>query len=300
MDMSSSEGAGAGASGGGKPDVRLAAKRARSMRGFRDERGKSFKVHGSLKHVGRAGVGVELFFRTLRWAGYVFMCSSLLGCISLANNLRSNENEANTVIKTTIGPCCKDSVEIELNQVRISCAQARCSCNLISHCALLCRALLCWTAGPPLARYLSCRHLVLVCAARKAALRCAARGQALYHHGRLFRRIARAAARRARAADRHVLRAIWQRGARSDWLLVSGLAEQARLGQSCSQLLSPVPPLHCPLSLSHVLRLPRALLVALTRTLACPQLFIDIAAPAARSLCAICRAGSSLTSSCMR
>ncbi|KAG8466583.1 hypothetical protein KFE25_007962 [Diacronema lutheri] len=91
-----------------RPDVLRAQRRARSMRGFKDEKSKTLDLRGPLKELGRAGVGVELYFRTLRWLMIAFVLAAALGSISLADNTRSNADLNLPIVETTIGPCCKD------------------------------------------------------------------------------------------------------------------------------------------------------------------------------------------------
>jgi len=83
--------------------------RAKSMRGFKNEHGKSLLIHAPLKDLGRAGTGIELFFRTLRWLFIVLVIATCLGCVSLAANLEYNKHVNTPIVVTTIGPCCKTS-----------------------------------------------------------------------------------------------------------------------------------------------------------------------------------------------
>jgi hypothetical protein len=91
---------------GGLPDKQRAQARARRMRGFKDMRGKSLYLHGPLKDLGRGGVGVELYFRTLRWSGIVFLLVLVTGIFSLADNVGADSRlqDGSPLVRSTIGP----------------------------------------------------------------------------------------------------------------------------------------------------------------------------------------------------
>lgn len=91
-------------------DLKLAQRLARAKQGIKDEHGARIPLCGQLKALGRAGVGVELYFRTLRMSAVAFAAAGALGCISLANNLQHNEKANGALeplMRSTIGPCCR-------------------------------------------------------------------------------------------------------------------------------------------------------------------------------------------------
>jgi hypothetical protein len=86
-------------------DLGKARERARRVRGFKDSHGRPLPLHDELKALGRGGVGVELFFRTLRWCGIVLLVSTALGIASLVDNARSNRGVVEAgIVSTTVGP----------------------------------------------------------------------------------------------------------------------------------------------------------------------------------------------------
>lgn len=87
-----------------RPSLAAARQRAKEKEGFKDEAGQPLPLHGPLKQLGRGGVGVELFFRTIRLSIGVFTLLFLIAIPALAQNMRTPKEESDSLIlATTIG-----------------------------------------------------------------------------------------------------------------------------------------------------------------------------------------------------
>jgi hypothetical protein len=92
-----------------RPSFALARRRAKAMTGFKDEEGKDIPLLAPISDLGRGGLGVELFFRTIVWTTGVFALLSAVGSISLADNVAANAGlyGPRSIAATAIGPCCR-------------------------------------------------------------------------------------------------------------------------------------------------------------------------------------------------
>eukprot|EP00307_Rebecca_sp_RCC1486_P004574 CAMPEP_0119405646 /NCGR_PEP_ID=MMETSP1335-20130426/249_1 /TAXON_ID=259385 /ORGANISM="Chrysoculter rhomboideus, Strain RCC1486" /LENGTH=879 /DNA_ID=CAMNT_0007429669 /DNA_START=92 /DNA_END=2733 /DNA_ORIENTATION=- len=87
-----------------RPNLERARENARKKEGFKDENGQPLPLHGPLKQLGRGGVGIELFFRTIRLSIGVFFLLFLISVPSLVQNVRTPKAESEgLILATTLG-----------------------------------------------------------------------------------------------------------------------------------------------------------------------------------------------------
>lgn len=108
-----------------KPSLKVAQDHARMQTGIKDEHGQELPLRGPLSALGRGGIGLELFFRTIRWSIGVFILFSAAGLVSLVDNVTLNRDiyPSLSIVATTIGPCCRrDALMItEMHAIPFGC-----------------------------------------------------------------------------------------------------------------------------------------------------------------------------------
>lgn len=72
------------------PDHRLARRRAGEQQGIRGDRGEPLPLFSALRELGRAGVGVELYFKSIRWIVLAFLVLTGFGVPAAIANLSAN------------------------------------------------------------------------------------------------------------------------------------------------------------------------------------------------------------------
>ncbi|KAJ1621795.1 hypothetical protein T492DRAFT_846773 [Pavlovales sp. CCMP2436] len=69
-----------------RPSTHLARERNRHRIGLRDDDGNAFPLGMPMHELGRSGIGIELYFRTLGWVGWLFTAAAVLGVGLMVDN----------------------------------------------------------------------------------------------------------------------------------------------------------------------------------------------------------------------
>lgn len=86
------------------PDRALAKQRVGQKQGLRDLDGSKITLCGNFSKLSLGGVGIELFFRTIRWFIVIFVLTVPLSLVALDSNVRlMRENDTNILLRTAIG-----------------------------------------------------------------------------------------------------------------------------------------------------------------------------------------------------
>lgn len=92
---------------GVKPSAALARARAAAITGMKTAAGAPLPLCGSLSDLGAGGLGLELFFRNIRWSGALAAVCALIILLPLMDNLAYNEGASSALLAFAIGPCCR-------------------------------------------------------------------------------------------------------------------------------------------------------------------------------------------------